>query len=50
MGDTKRPTKKAYRRPVVKCYGNLRTLTGGGGKASTESATPGNPKTKMGAG
>lgn len=33
--------KKTYRRPVLERYGDLRTLTRGGGKSKDEANTPG---------
>ena len=50
MDKTNRPGKKPYRRPVLTVYGDLRTLTGGGTKASNEGAGKGMPKTKASTG
>lgn len=44
-------SKKPYRRPVLERYGDLRTLTRGGGKTRNENNTVGaTTKTKPGGG
>lgn len=49
MNKPRHPNKKPYTPPRLRCYGDLRRLTGGGTKSRSEANVAG-PKTKAGSG
>ena len=46
MDKVKHGVKKPYRPPSLRRYGDLRTLTGGGGRKNSENNVPQVPKTR----
>jgi hypothetical protein len=47
MSKADRPVKKPYRRPTLRRYGDLRTLTRGGLRRNDESNKLAGPKTRL---
>lgn len=46
MAQPKRSPKKPYTTPRLRCYGDLRRLTGGSTKSRSETSNTAGPKTK----